>query len=58
MSSLRTRIQDQLQFYSKFLGSNDVVLKTTNLLVRIEEDRSSLELFLQKIGLKDNLCIN
>jgi hypothetical protein len=52
MSSLRARIDEQLQLYSKFLGSNDLVLKSTDLLMRIKEDRSSLELFLQKNSFK------
>jgi hypothetical protein len=55
MSSLIVRICEQLQLYSKFLGSSDVVLKTIDLSMRIEEDRSSLKLFLQKIGLKESL---
>jgi hypothetical protein len=54
MSFLRTRVK-QLQFCLEFLGSSDVVLKATNLLMRVKEDKSSLKLFMQKIGLKENL---
>jgi hypothetical protein len=55
MSSLEAKVEEQLQLYSKFLGSNDVMLKTTYLPMIIEEDRSNLTLFLQKIVLKENL---
>jgi len=55
MSSLEAKVEEQLQLYSKFLGSNDVMLKTTYLPMIIEEDRSNLKLFLQKIVLKENL---
>jgi hypothetical protein len=54
MSSLKARVKEQLQLYLKFLGSNDVVLKTTYLPMKVEEGRSSLKLFLQKLGLKEN----
>jgi hypothetical protein len=52
MSSLRARIEEQLQLYYEFLGFSDLVLKTIDLLMKIEEDRSSLKLFLQKPKLK------
>jgi hypothetical protein len=55
MSSLRARVEEQLQLCSKFLVSNDVLLKIIDLLVKVEEDRSNLKLLLQKIGLKENL---
>jgi hypothetical protein len=42
-----------LQLCSKFLGSNDEVLIIINLSMRVEEDSSSLELFLQKTDLKE-----
>jgi len=54
MSSLRARVEEQLQLCSKFLVSNDVLLKIIDLLVKVEE-RSNLKLLLQKIGLKENL---
>jgi hypothetical protein len=44
-----------LQLCSKFLGFIDVVLKTTNLQMKVDENRSSLKLFLQKTSLKENL---
>ncbi len=44
-----------LQLCSKFLGSIDVMLKTTNLQMKVDEDRSSLKLLLQKTILKKNL---
>jgi hypothetical protein len=55
ISTLRARVEEQLQLCSKFLVSNDVVLKIIDLLVKVEEDRSNLKLLLQKIGLKENL---
>jgi hypothetical protein len=55
MSSLKAKVEEQLQLYSEFLGSNDVMLKTTYLPMRIGEDRSNLKLFLQKIDLKESL---
>jgi hypothetical protein len=55
MSSLRVRIDEQLELYSKFLGSSDVVLKTIEIPMKVEEDRSSLKLFLQTISLKESL---
>jgi hypothetical protein len=55
MSFLRVRIDEQLELYSKFLGSSDVVLKTIEIPMKVEEDRSSLKPFLQKIGLKESL---
>jgi hypothetical protein len=55
MSFLRARVEEQLQLCFKFLGSNDVMLKTTYLPMKVEEGRSSLKLFLQKIGLKESL---
>jgi len=58
MSFLRIKIEEQLQLHSKFVGFSDLLLKTIDLPMRIKEDRSSLELFLQKIGLKENLCKN
>jgi hypothetical protein len=45
MSSLRVRIDEQLELYSKFLGSSDVVLNTIEIPMKVEEDRSSLKLF-------------
>ncbi len=54
MSFLKTRVQ-QLQLCLKFLGFSDVVLKATNLLMRVEKDRSSLKFFMQKIGLKESM---
>jgi hypothetical protein len=55
MSSLRAKIEEQLQFYLEFLGSNDVMLKTTYLPMKVEEGRSNLKLSLKKIGLKESL---
>jgi hypothetical protein len=55
MSSLKAKVREQLQLYSMFLGSNDVMLKTINLPMRVKQDRSNLKLFLQKIGLKESL---
>jgi hypothetical protein len=55
MSFLKARVEKQLQLCLKFLGSNDVKLKTTYLPMKVEEGRSSLKLFLQKIGLKESL---
>jgi hypothetical protein len=55
ISTLKARVEEQLQLCSKFLVSNDVVLKIIDLLVKVEEDRSNLKLLLQKIGLKENL---
>jgi hypothetical protein len=49
MSSLKTKAGKQLQLYSMFLGSNDVMLKTIYLPMRVEEQRSNLKLFLQKL---------
>jgi hypothetical protein len=51
ISTLKARVEEQLQLCSKFLVSNDVVLKIIDLLVKVEEDRSNLKLLLQKIGL-------
>jgi hypothetical protein len=48
MSSLRARVEEQLQLCSKFLGSSDVMLIITYLLMRVEEYRSILKLFLHK----------
>jgi hypothetical protein len=55
MSFLRVRIDEQLELCSKFLGSHDVVLKTIEIPMKVEEDRSSLKLFLEKIGLTESL---
>jgi hypothetical protein len=55
MSSQRARVEKQLQLCLKFLASSDVVLKIIDLLVKVKEDRSSLKLLLQKIGLKESL---
>jgi len=37
MSSLKAKVKQQLQLYSKFLGSNDVMLKTIDLPMRVME---------------------
>jgi hypothetical protein len=55
MSSLKVKVGKQLQLYSMFLGFNDVILKIIDLPMRVEEHRSNLKLFLQKIGLKESL---
>jgi hypothetical protein len=55
MSSLKAKVRKQLQLYSMFLGSNDVIFKTVDLPMRVEEDRSDVKLFLQKIKLKESL---
>jgi len=54
MSFLKTRVE-QLQVCLKFLGSSDVVLKVTNMLMKVEKDRSSLKFFMQKISLKESM---
>jgi len=51
MPFLKTRVE-QLQFCLEFLGSSDVMLKATHLLMRVE---SSLKFFMQKICLKESL---
>jgi hypothetical protein len=55
MSSLKARVQKKLQLYLELLGSNDVMLKTTYLPMRIEGGKLGFKLFLQKIGLKESL---
>jgi hypothetical protein len=55
MSFPRARTEEQLQLYSFLLGFSNVVLKTTNLLMKVEEDRSSLKKLLHKTCLKENL---
>jgi hypothetical protein len=54
MSSLKARVQKKLQLYLELLGSNDVMLKTTYLPMRIG-GKLGFKLFLQKIGLKESL---
>jgi PP-loop superfamily ATP-utilizing enzyme len=54
MSSLKAKVGKQLQLYSMFLGSSDVMLKTIDLPMIVEEDRSNLKLFVQKISLKES----
>jgi hypothetical protein len=44
-----------LQLCLEFLGSIDVMLKITNLQMKVDENRSSLKLFLQQTSLKENL---
>jgi hypothetical protein len=41
-----------LQLYLEFLGSIDIMLKTTNLQMKVDEDRSSLKKNLRKPKLK------
>jgi len=54
MSFLKIKVE-QLQLCLEFLGSSDVVLKATNLLMRVEKERSRVKFFMQKIGLEESL---
>jgi hypothetical protein len=55
MSSLKTKVEEQIQLWLEFICPNVVMLKYSNLSMTIEHvknDSPSKRVYLQKIGLK------
>jgi hypothetical protein len=52
MSSLWVQIEEQFPICAKFQGPSATILWNANLLVKLENESSSLKVYLQKSSLK------
>jgi hypothetical protein len=46
MSSLQAQVEEQFQLFAKFLGLSAIVLGNGNLLMKLENESSSLKVYL------------
>ncbi len=53
MSSLQAQVEEQFQLFAKFLGLSAIVLGNGNLLMKLENESSSLKVYLQKSSLRE-----